>query len=44
MVQETDALLAGGCDALYLCHWMRESGLADLLPYAHGEKPLKLVP
>ena len=23
--------MAGG-DALYLCHWMRESGLADLLP------------
>ena len=21
-----------GGDALYLCHWMRESGLADLLP------------
>jgi len=32
MVQETDALLVGGGDALYLCHWMRESGLADLLP------------
>ncbi|MEJ7743126.1 MAG: Type 1 glutamine amidotransferase-like domain-containing protein, partial [Nocardioidaceae bacterium] len=23
--------MAGG-DVLYLCHWMRESGLADLLP------------
>ena len=32
LVQETDALLVGGGDALYLCHWMRESGLADLLP------------
>jgi dipeptidase E len=32
MVKETDALLAGGGDALYLCHWMRESGLAGLLP------------
>jgi dipeptidase E len=32
MVQETDALLAGGGDALYLSHWMRQSGLADLLP------------
>jgi dipeptidase E len=32
MVQETDALLVNGGDALYLCHWMRESGLADLLP------------
>ena len=25
-------LLANGGDATYLCHWMRESGLADLLP------------
>ena len=32
MVRETDVLLAAGGDALYLCHWMRESGLADLLP------------
>jgi dipeptidase E len=32
MVQETDALLVGGGDALYLGHWMRQSGLADLLP------------
>jgi dipeptidase E len=32
MVQETDALLVGGGDALYLCHWMRQSGLADLFP------------
>src|SRR6266536_1184945 len=32
MVQETDVLLVGGGDALYLCHWMRQSGLADLLP------------
>jgi dipeptidase E len=32
LVQETDALLVGGGDVLYLCHWMRESGLADLLP------------
>ena len=31
-VRETDVLLAGGGDALYLCHWMRQSGLADLLP------------
>jgi dipeptidase E len=30
-VHETDALLVGGGDALYLCHWMRQSGLADLL-------------
>ena len=32
LVRETDVLLVGGGDALYLCHWMRESGLADLLP------------
>ena len=28
----TDVLLVAGGDALYLCHWMRESRLADLLP------------
>jgi len=32
LVQKTDVLLVGGGDALYLCHWMRHSGLADLLP------------
>jgi dipeptidase E len=32
LVQETDVLLVSGGDALYLCHWMRQSGLADLLP------------
>jgi dipeptidase E len=31
-VRETDVLLVAGGDALYLCHWMRGSGLADLLP------------
>ncbi|MEO7858873.1 MAG: peptidase E [Nitrospirales bacterium] len=31
-VEETDALLVNGGDVLYLCRWMRESGLADLLP------------
>jgi dipeptidase E len=31
-VRETDALLVAGGDALYLYHWMRQSGLADLLP------------
>jgi dipeptidase E len=31
-VDKTDVLLVNGGDALYLCHWMRESGLADLLP------------
>jgi dipeptidase E len=32
MVQETDVLLVNGGDTLYLCYWMRQSGLADLLP------------
>jgi len=31
-VRATDVLLVNGGDALYLCHWMRQSGLADLLP------------
>lgn len=31
-VREADALLVDGGDATYLCHWMRDSGLADLLP------------
>jgi len=34
-VRETDALLVNGGDTMYLCHWMRESGLADLLPSLH---------
>lgn len=29
-VRETDVLLVNGGDVLYLCHWMRQSGLADL--------------
>jgi dipeptidase E len=31
-VQDTDVLLVSGGDAIYLCHWIRESGLADLIP------------
>jgi dipeptidase E len=31
-VQETDVLLVNGGDPLYLSYWMRQSGLADLLP------------
>jgi dipeptidase E len=31
-VEETDALLVCGGDVLSLCHWMRQSGLAELLP------------
>ena len=36
MVQETDVLLVNGGDPLYLCYWMRQSGLADLLPSLHA--------
>jgi dipeptidase E len=32
LVRETDVLLVEGGDAAYLCHWMRASGLADLMP------------
>ena len=31
-VRGADVLLVGGGDATYLCHWLRESGVADLLP------------
>ncbi|OAI41127.1 peptidase S51 [bacterium SCGC AG-212-C10] len=31
-VEEADALLVNGGDALFIAHWMRQSGLADLLP------------
>ena len=31
-VRETNVLLVNGGDALYLCHWMRQSGLAELIP------------
>jgi dipeptidase E len=31
-VREADVLLVDGGDATYLCHWVRESGLVDLLP------------
>ncbi|MFG1925284.1 Type 1 glutamine amidotransferase-like domain-containing protein [Cryptosporangium sp. NPDC048952] len=31
-VREADVLLVGGGEATYLAHWMRESGLVDLLP------------
>ena len=30
-VRDADVLLVNGGDALYLCHWMRQSGLADVL-------------
>jgi dipeptidase E len=32
MIKETDVLLVNGGDPLYLCYWMQQSGLADLLP------------
>jgi dipeptidase E len=35
-VREADVLLVNGGDALYLAHWMRETGLADLLPSLAG--------
>jgi dipeptidase E len=31
-VREADVLLVNGGDTLYLCHWMQESGLADVFP------------
>jgi dipeptidase E len=31
LVQQTDVLLVAGGDVLYLCHWMRQSGLAGML-------------
>lgn len=36
-VQETDALLVWGGDPLYLCYWMRESGLAEVMPTLRNE-------
>ncbi len=32
VVKETDVLLVGGGDPLYLCYWMQQSGLVELLP------------
>ena len=32
LVKETDVLLVNGGDTLYLHYWMRQSGLAELLP------------
>ncbi len=37
MLQEADALLVGGGDCQYLCYWMQQSGLADLLPSLLGK-------
>jgi len=35
-VRQADVLLVNGGDALYLCHWMRQSGLATLLESLPG--------
>jgi dipeptidase E len=32
LVKDADVLLVGGGDPLYLCHWMRQSGLVELFP------------
>jgi len=32
ILEQTDALLVGGGDCQYLCYWMQQSGLTDLLP------------
>ena len=36
-VQETDALLVWGGDPVFLAYWMRQSGLADVLPSLSSE-------
>src|SRR5437773_10887767 len=36
-VQDVDALLVWGGSPLYLCYWMRQSGLADLLQSLRDE-------
>lgn len=32
MLEETDALLVGGGDCQYLCYWMQQCGMAEMLP------------
>jgi dipeptidase E len=34
-IEQSDALLVGGGDPLYLCFWIQQSGLADILPSLH---------
>jgi len=36
VVQETDVLLVNGGDPMYLSYWMRQSGLAELVPSWNG--------
>ena len=33
MLQEADVLLVGGGDCQYLCYWMQQSGLTEMLPF-----------
>src|SRR5262245_35293189 len=35
LVRQTDVLLVNGGDALYLAHWIRESGLLEVFPSLH---------
>ena len=35
LVQKTNVLLVNGGDPMYLCYWMQQSGLADILPSLH---------
>jgi dipeptidase E len=35
LLRDSDVLLVEGGDAAYLCHWLRASGVADLLPSLH---------
>jgi len=36
-LQEADVLLVGGGDCQYLCYWMQQSGLTDLMPTLRPE-------
>jgi dipeptidase E len=36
-LEQADVLLVGGGDPLYLCYWMRQSGLADYFPSLRHE-------
>src|SRR6476661_6365611 len=35
LVEGVDALLVAGGDVLYLAHWLRQSGLTELIPSLH---------
>ena len=38
LLEAADVLLVGGGEAFYLCYWMHQSGLADILPSLLQEK------